>query len=527
MAKTYIDIVKYMVEAKFDITGSVEKPDIIGAVFGQTEGLLGSDLDLRELQKNGKIGRIEIDSSTAGNKTYGKLFLPSSLGRVETCILAAAIESVDRVGPFETEFKILKIEDTRNEKRKKILTRAKELVKNLLITELPDSREISDLVEADVKTSTVGVYGPESLPAGPDIEKAEEVILVEGRADVINLLKNDIGNCIAVGGAAGSIPKTIISLCSAKESTLFVDGDRGGEMIIRNITSMADIDYVAKAPDGKEVEELTRKEIIKSLRSRIPIEQIIANNKRQAARQEYQNNSSRNDFVQRRQNERMEMQQEQRDRREQQAPSTAQPGMQQRGQQKDVLSPTDIISNLSKRPGQEPAQKDVLSPTDIISNLNKRPAQGAAQNASRQYVQETEESSSPRSFGIKNMEGETDEDSMDAIPQLEQMPSKGPAGGGSPGQTFISSLNELKNTLRGRLYGSDGSVINEIPIRELIQTVQSAQGISAIVFDGIITQRLVDLSYKQGVREIYGVRASQITRRYSELMLYTTEHGVM
>ncbi|MGC8538983.1 MAG: DNA primase DnaG, partial [Candidatus Micrarchaeia archaeon] len=163
MAKTYIDIVKYMVEAKFEINGLVEKPDIIGAVFGQTEGLLGGNLDLRELQKNGKIGRIEIDQNISNNKTYGKLFLPSSLNRVETCILAAAIESVDRVGPFETEFKVEKVEDTRDEKRKKIIARAKELVKTLISTEIPDSREISDLVETDVKASTITTYGPEAL----------------------------------------------------------------------------------------------------------------------------------------------------------------------------------------------------------------------------------------------------------------------------------------------------------------------------------------------------------------------------
>ena len=181
MAKTYIDIVKYMVEARFEISGLVDKPDIIGAVFGQTEGLLGGNLDLRELQKNGKIGRIEIESSASGSKTYGKLHLPSSLSRVETCILAAAVESVDRVGPFETNFKIEKIEDTRSEKRKKIINRAKELVKTLLSTEIPDSKEISDLVESDVKSSTVGAYGSENLPAGPDVAKSEEVIIVEGQ----------------------------------------------------------------------------------------------------------------------------------------------------------------------------------------------------------------------------------------------------------------------------------------------------------------------------------------------------------
>ena len=155
------------------------------------------------------------------------------MGRVETCILAAAVESVDRVGPFETSFKVEKIEDTRNEKRRKIIARAKDLLKTLLTTEIPDSKEISEVVESDVKSSVVTTYGTDNLPAGPDINGNEELILVEGRADVVNLLKNDIDNCIAIGGAIGNIPKTIIDLSKSKETTLFVDGDRGGEMIIR------------------------------------------------------------------------------------------------------------------------------------------------------------------------------------------------------------------------------------------------------------------------------------------------------
>ena len=47
-------------QANFEIEGVVEKPDVIGAVFGQTEGLFGPELELRELQKSGRIGRIEI-----------------------------------------------------------------------------------------------------------------------------------------------------------------------------------------------------------------------------------------------------------------------------------------------------------------------------------------------------------------------------------------------------------------------------------------------------------------------------------
>ncbi|MCL4389304.1 MAG: DNA primase DnaG [Candidatus Marsarchaeota archaeon] len=473
MAKSYIDIVKYMVEARFEISGSVEKPDIIGAIFGQTEGLLGGDLDLRELQKNGKIGRIEIESSGSGNRTFGKIFLPSSLPRVETCILAAAIESVDRVGPFETNVSVLKIEDTRSEKRRKIINRAKELVKTLLTTEIPDSREISEVVEADVKSSTVSTYGPESLPAGPDIDKNDEIVLVEGRADVINLLRNDIANCIAVGGAAGTIPKTILSLCTAKEATLFVDGDRGGEMIIKNITNMADIDFVAKAPDGKEVEELTRKEIIKALRARIPIEQILEQSKQRQERQE------RNDHFRGR-------------------------GFHQRPQTNDRL------------PEHQPQRREILSPSEITTNLQSR-QHNAAEPAASEGRSEME---THPELGIKDINGSEESTSID-IPNIEGEP----APHLQPHKAYIDSLSELHNTLRSRLYSADGSLIQEIPIRELIQTVQNAQGVNTVVFDGIITQRLVDLAHERGIKEMYGIKASQLSRKYPDLVLYTAEGG--
>ncbi len=402
------------------------------------------------------------------------------MGRVETCILSAAIESVDRVGPFETRFQVLKIEDTRNEKRRKIITRAKELVKNLLVTEIPDSREISDMVEADVKTSTVGTYGQDNLPAGPEIEKSDDVVLVEGRADVINLLKSDIANCIAVGGAAGTIPKTIIDLCTAKEATLFVDGDRGGDMIIKGITSMCDIDFVAKAPDGKEVEELTRKEIIKALRSRVPIEQVNANAKHRQQQQQRQELAQQN-----RRNESF------RDRHMQQRPP-----MPQESRGREVLSPTEIATNLQRPPMPQRQAEQEVQPVGHAS------------------------------LGIKDIEGNGGaEEGVESIPSIEGMQAGGAHAGG-PNQALVGALNELKNTLRGRIYSPDGSVLSEVPIRELVQAVQDARDVSAVVFDGIITQRLVDLAHSQGIKEIYGVRASQITRRYPELMLYTTEHGV-
>jgi DNA primase len=271
MGKTYLDIVKYIIYANVEVDGAVEKSDVVGAIFGQTEGLLGEELDIRELQRSGKVGRIEINLTTKGNKTFGKIMIPSSLDMVETSILGAAIEVVDRVGPFEARIKTEKIEDTRNEKRRKILERSKDLLKSMISTQIPDTKELTERIREEVKVSEVIEYGEEKLAAGPDIDKEDEIIIVEGRADVINLLRNGITNCIALGGAGATVPKTIIELCRKKEATLFVDGDRGGEIIIKELTQVAEVDYIARAPTGKEVEELTKKEIIKALRSKVPV----------------------------------------------------------------------------------------------------------------------------------------------------------------------------------------------------------------------------------------------------------------
>lgn len=270
MGKTYIDAVKYNVKASFEVDGLIDKPDIVGAIFGQTEGLLGDDLDLRELQKNGRIGRIEVNTQNRGGKTQGQIIVPSSLDMVETAILAAALETVDRVGPCEARVRVERIEDSRNSKRKLVLDRAKMLLKALMTEEMPESKELTELVREDTKVAEVTAYGEDKLAAGPGIAGQPELIFVEGRADVINLLKNGIKNVVAIGGA--KVGPTIAKLGREKDVTVFLDGDRGGDIILRELANATDIDFVARAPPGKEVEELTRKELIKCLRARIPME---------------------------------------------------------------------------------------------------------------------------------------------------------------------------------------------------------------------------------------------------------------
>ncbi len=262
---------KYIVHASLEIDGVVDRPDVIGAIFGQTEGLLGADLELRELQRSGRIGRIEVNSETRNGKSIGTIIIPSSLDKAETSIVAAALEVIQRIGPCNAKIKIVNIEDIRVSKRSFVIERAKELLKNLMDTTMPDSQEIADEVAQSVRITEITEYGRDRLPAGPAVDESEEVILVEGRADVVNLLKNGFKNVIAMNGT--SFPPTIIELSRKKEITLFVDGDRGGSLILKELISIAEVDYVTRAPDGKEVEELTKKEIHKALRSKITIEQ--------------------------------------------------------------------------------------------------------------------------------------------------------------------------------------------------------------------------------------------------------------
>jgi len=270
--------VKYVISANFEVEGVVEKPDVIGAVFGQTEGLFGSELDLRELQKTGRIGRIEIELKSQKDKTRGKIIIPTSLDRVSTAIIAASIESIERIGPCQARVRLEKIEDVREAKRRAIIERAKEILHDWNLEKQPETEEIFREVSEILRAARVQKYGPENLTAGPDIDSAKEIIIVEGRADVINLLKVGIQNVIALEGV--KIPETIIRLTKEKEATAFLDGDRGGDLILKELLQVARIKYVARAPKGKEVEDLNAKEIEEALKNRVPVEEILKKKKR-------------------------------------------------------------------------------------------------------------------------------------------------------------------------------------------------------------------------------------------------------
>ncbi|MDP2717817.1 MAG: DNA primase DnaG [Candidatus Micrarchaeota archaeon] len=435
MGKTYVDTVKYQVKASFEISGIVERPDIVGAIFGQTEGLLGDELDLRELQKNGRIGRIEVDLQLRGGKSFGTVVVPSSLDMVETSILAAALEIVDRVGPCSAQIKVHRIEDSRNMKRKIVLDRAKALLQSLVTTELPESKQMTEMVREQVKVSEVTNFGADKLPAGPDVATSDEILVVEGRADVVNLLKNNIKNAVAVGGA--KVNPTIIELCKQKEVTAFLDGDRGGDIILRELLAATEIDFVSRAPPGKEVEELSRKELIKAIRRKVPVEQV-----------------------------------------------------------KGYASMME-----TRRESRQNAEKDMPAPFD-----------DDAVPASDDAVEATQRAPAPR---------------HDPRPERAERPVPRPALAAAPAASGASPLQavlrDLEGSLKARFMDSAGKPLREVPIREIMKSLQDAKGVHAVVLDGIVTQRLLDLAEQKGVDSLVGIRAGNLTRKSETVKVILAE----
>ena len=263
------DSAKYLIHANIRASGVVERSDVVGAIFGQTEGLLGSELDLRDLQESSKVGRIDVDIDSEGGRSFGTVTVASGLDKVETAVLAAALETIERVGPCRAELRVSNIEDARAAKRRELVDRAVEL-----LAEFDDRQLTSEELLAEVRQrAEVGdITDYEGLPAGPRVADSDAVIVVEGRADVRQLLGYGIKNAVAVEGT--NVPDAVAALSRGRTLTAFLDGDRGGDLILRELAQVGEVDYVAITPTGESVEDLSREAVLDALREKVSYEEF-------------------------------------------------------------------------------------------------------------------------------------------------------------------------------------------------------------------------------------------------------------
>ena len=265
-----VGIVKYHVKINFDVDGIVEKADIIGAIFGQTEGLLGPEMNLNELQKLSKVGRIEVNIESKPDKTFGAVVIPMSTDISTSALIAAGVESIDKVGPFQAKFNLVGIEDIRETKKRIIVNRAKKIVQEWATKTISESEEMLKDVYDATKPGKLTTFGKEQLASGSGIYESDWIILVEGRADVINLLRAGFDNSVAIEGAR--IAEPVVQLCKGKRRVIaLLDGDRAGDLILKELEGAVNLDTVLRAPSGKEVEDLTPQEIVDILKDAVEI----------------------------------------------------------------------------------------------------------------------------------------------------------------------------------------------------------------------------------------------------------------
>jgi len=268
---------KYIIEFDFEIDGEVELSDIVGAIFSSTDYLLGPDFDMREMSETGKISRIRlVNVETKGRKMVGILQVPTTKEIEAVALIAALIETVEQVGPYKARFRFRRIIDVREEKLKYIEKRALEILEKWKFDKIPKADEIlrrlHEKAIGKINLQNIRVGGV-TLVAGPEFERAEEVILVEGRADVAKLVKYGIKNVLSIGG--GKMPEDLKKILEDKKVTAFLDGDRGGFLNLKKLMNTLKVDYVAMAPKGKEVEELKYEEVIEALSNRKPVDMVI------------------------------------------------------------------------------------------------------------------------------------------------------------------------------------------------------------------------------------------------------------
>ncbi|RAP53243.1 MAG: hypothetical protein BZ137_07245 [Methanosphaera sp. rholeuAM130] len=476
MVKDEITTTKYLIHSQINAKGFVEKPDVVGAIFGQTEGLLSDSLDLRELQKTGRIGRIKVDMTNKSGRTKGEVIIPSSLDRIETTILAASLETINRVGPCEASLRITKIEDVRAVKRRTIVERAKELYKNMMEEFTPESTRMIDEVKESIRRPEIIEYGEEGLPAGPNTPTSDAILIVEGRSDVLNLLKYGIKNTIAVEGV--NVPKTVAKLTKERTVTAFLDGDRGGDLILKELLQIGDIDYVTRAPRGLEVEYLDKDQVLYALKNKTSVEKITT----QANYNYKPNNFTR---------------------------STDKYNKSSNNQNTTITAEHKKISDENNKFKEE-------------MNLNSN-----AKYDDETYVEYTDTTTQNNTLNkscdtsgqvdVENAAGSrvrVDDEPADKAEPLDEAQDNQ--------NTPQKILKSLSGTGLGRLYDENFNTINEVKVENIYNQIKSTDNpIKTVIFDGIISQRLVDLAKEKNIESLVAVKMNEVVKKPETIKIIT------
>ena len=282
---------------------------------------------------------------------------------------------------------------------------------------MPSVDEVYKEISETMKVGKVEKYGPEDLPAGPNLENSREIIVVEGRADIINLMRCGLTNTVALEGA--KVPDSIKRLTKEREATALLDGDRGGDLILKELLQVTNVKYVGRAPRGKEIEECNCKEIAEALDNRVPISEI---HKQQ----------------------------------------------------------------------QQPQQQERPQP----------PQQQRRQPPQQQVQQAIVEQHPPTPAPVPHR------------PAKPEVPEQ-----------IKETVKTLQGTLEAVLLNDKLEQIERLPVSQLAEKLQQITGVDSVVFDGIITQRIVDIAANQQIKRIVASRVSEAVKPAANVELVTFQQA--
>jgi DNA primase len=508
------DTEKYLIHATIAADGVVERSDVVGAVFGQTEGLLGDELDLRDLQESSRVGRIDVSVESENGQSFGEVTVASSLDKVETAILAAALETIDRIGPCHASVEVTSIEDVRAAKRREVVERAKELIAGgFQETSLASSDVLEEVRDA---ARVEGIVDYRGLPAGPRVGDSDAVIVVEGRADVLTLLDCGIKNAVAVEGT--NVPEAVAELTTDRTVTAFLDGDRGGELILRELAQVGEVDYVAFAPPGESVEDLDRDAVFEALRGKVPYASLAdAADLRAAASDEEVADGDDSGSVAR------------------VGDGGAVPGDAGGGSDgpsaRTTPSPEAEPGDESSEPddGDATAEAGEPSPSDGADESSD-PESAPTGDADPDSTLDAEPSEEPDPGATEEPDPEateepdpeaTEEPDPESVAETEPDASddeRGDASDDGPDEpgSMAGHVSEVVDgaTGRARLLGDEFEVLDEVDAGEAFDAVEGAETAPhAVVVDGTVDQRLLDVAAQRGVGDLVGRDLGEFVKR--------------
>ncbi|TKX42343.1 DNA primase DnaG [Halorubrum sp. ARQ200] len=508
------DTEKYLIHATIAADGVVERSDVVGAVFGQTEGLLGDELDLRDLQESSRVGRIDVSVESENGQSFGEVTVASSLDKVETAILAAALETIDRIGPCHASVEVTSIEDVRAAKRREVVERAKELIAGGFEETSLASSDVLDEVRDAARVE--GIVDYEGLPAGPRVGDSDAVIVVEGRADVLTLLDCGIKNAVAVEGT--NVPEAVAGLTADRTVTAFLDGDRGGELILRELAQVGEVDYVAFAPPGESVEDLDRDAVFEALRGKVPYASLAdAADLRAAASDEEVADGDDSGSVARVGDGGA-------------VPGDASGGGSTGPSTETTSSPEVEPEDESSKPDEsdaaaetgDPSSADGASESEPTSTDDADPGSTLDADAASAVEPDAGSSEEPDTELAEEPDAESAEESdTESAAEPEPDESNDERGdvtddGPDEQRSMAVHVDEVVDgaTGRARLLGDEFEVLDEVDAGEAFDAVEGAEPAPhAVVVDGTVDQRLLDVAAQRGVADVVGRDLGEFVKR--------------